>query len=147
MTMPTYLPLIFKAISLFALLTGNLATLKGLDSLLTYFPPAKATTSTASPSSKLEHQRSLITSPESILADSQYRYFGATWASYGGLLWWIADDIEARKVPLSILAGFMVVGGVGRVISGVKYGFSHGAAKVATVAEFVMPGLLWVVLR
>lgn len=131
---PTYLPHALKAFSLFAIATGTSATLKGLNSALSYFP----TISTPS---------SLVASPPSVLADSNYAYFGAMWAGYGGMLWWTSDDLRERKVPLAILGGFMVLGGVGRAFSAWRFGFSHGAAKVATVVEFVAPVLIWAMLR
>ena len=133
-SVPTYLPPILKTFSVFALATGTAATFKGLNSVLSYFPSNPTPTT-------------LIASPPSILGDSNFAYFGAMWASYGGILWWTSNDLEERKVPLAILGAFMVLGGVGRGFSAWRFGFSHGAAKVATVLEFVGPAVIWAVLR
>lgn len=73
--------------------------------------------------------------------DFHFRYFGAMWAAWGGLTYWAATDVRERAVPLKILWGFMVLGGLGRAHSAWKYGFSNASAVVATVTEFVLPGV------
>jgi hypothetical protein len=88
-----------------------------------------------------------ISTPQTILADSHFRYFGAMWAAWGGLCWWASDDVKGRVVPLRILWGFMVLGGLGRAQSAWKYGFSTGWAVAATAVEFVVPAVVLGLLK
>ncbi|KAM5355175.1 hypothetical protein ACJ41O_001821 [Fusarium nematophilum] len=120
-----------KGISIFSIVTGSLDVLLGTrlivpapDQQLPFDPPALA------------------------LVDSQLRFLGAMWAGYGTLLWWASNDVRARRVPLALLGVAMLAGGVGRLASGLSYGWS-APLKVATAAELVLlgPGMIYLSLR
>jgi hypothetical protein len=118
--------------SIFALASGAIATFTGLRMVENYIPSSTPFA---------------VTGPRTILADSHFRYFGAMWAAWGGLMWWAAEDVRARVTPLRMLWGFMVLGGLGRAHSAWKYGFSTVWAVVATGVEFVVPAAVLVSLR
>ncbi|KAK3067283.1 hypothetical protein LTR53_015936 [Teratosphaeriaceae sp. CCFEE 6253] len=117
-----------KAFSLFAIATGTLDILLGT---------AMAGTPAESPA----------TSPTMRLIDSQLRFLGAMWAGYGLMLWWITDDLPGRRTPLALLSGVMVAGGVGRAISGARYGFSATWVAVAMWVELLGPAGLYLLAR
>lgn len=78
-----------------------------------------------------------------IFADSQIRFLGGMWAGWGATLWWISNDIENRQVPLAIFGAFFVFGGLGRAISGARYGFKPGMLLPFTIIEVVTPPAVW----
>ena len=117
---------VLKVSSVFALVTGSSDVLLGAGTL------AK-TTNTPFP----------VRSAAEVLADSQIRFLGSAWAAFGGLLWWISNDVDERRVPLAILGGFMVFGGIGRAISGALYGFPSRLLVGATTVELVAPPAIW----
>ena len=59
------------------------------------------------------------------------------------MLWWASDDIRTRQTPLAILAGVMVFAGVGKLVSGVQYGFGSRVLAVAAAGEVLVPVALW----
>lgn len=63
------------------------------------------------------------------------------------MLWWASNDIRARRAPLALLSGVFWVAGVGRAVSGLRYGFSFPLVKVATAAELVGPPLVYLMSR
>ncbi|THC91133.1 hypothetical protein EYZ11_009403 [Aspergillus tanneri] len=97
-------PTTLKACSMFAMLTGSMDVIFGADMI----------TSAAGPLP--------LGSPAITLLDSQIRYLGAMWAGYGVMLWWTSNDLQTRKAPLDLLAGIMFVGGIGRLVSGMRAG-------------------------
>lgn len=80
-----------------------------------------------------------INTPAAVLADSQLRFLGGIWAGYGLMLWWAASDLRARRVPLALLGGVMVFGGIGRSISGALYGFGSSLIVGFTAIELIVP--------
>lgn len=82
--------------------------------------------------------------PAAVLADSHLRYWAGIWASTGVLLWWTSEDIAARKFPLLVMGAGSILGGVGRLISGIKLGFQpEGLVKTITVVEILAPVAAW----
>src|ERR1700722_4006484 len=71
--------------------------------------------------------------------DSRKRFYSAYFAGYG-----VAWLFAARRSPLGatdvrLLAGLMLVSGVGRVISLVQNGRPHWFHEVLTAVEFIIP--------
>lgn len=71
--------------------------------------------------------------------DSRERFYSAIFAGYG--LAWIQ---AARRVPMrasevQVLAGVMLAGGVGRLISVVRNGRPHWFQDILAGAEFAFP--------
>jgi hypothetical protein len=84
-----------------------------------------------------------VNDPPHVFADSQIRFLGATWASWGAMMWWVSDDLAERRTPFAILSFFFALGGVGRVIGGMKYGFRPSILRLLTVIELVAPAITW----
>jgi hypothetical protein len=75
--------------------------------------------------------------------DSRERFYSAIFAGYG-----IAWVRAARKSPISandvrLLAGVMLAGGVGRLVSLVRNGRPHWFQDVLTAIEFAVPAVLF----
>lgn len=114
-----------KIFATFAMFTGSLDIIGGHKTLI----PAS--------------ERSLL--PRSTLAtlDNQLRFLGATWAGYGAMLWWASNDLQTRQVPLSLLGAVMFLAGIGRLTSGLSYGWAATWLKVAAGIELVIPPLMY----
>ena len=119
-----HLPQTLKVCSAFAITTGSLDAGLGIRMLgkESDFPTA---------------------SPTTAFADSQFRFLGAMWAGYGVLLWWTSNDLQGRQIPLGLLGGVMLAGGVGRALSALKYGFSAPWVQVAMWVELLGPGVIY----
>lgn len=87
-----------------------------------------------------------VTTASQVFADSQIRFLGAIWAGFGAMLWWVSDDLVERRTPLAILNVVFALGGVGRAISGIKYGFKPAFVLPFTIVELVAPALVWLAL-
>ncbi|CAI7617785.1 unnamed protein product [Penicillium manginii] len=110
-----------KACSIFAMITGTMDVCLGIgmiDSTLGPIPTGSVAMA---------------------LVDSQIRFLGAMWAGYGVMLWWTSSDLETRRTPLGLLAGIMFVGGLGRLASGLRHGFSESWVQVAMLTELLGP--------
>jgi len=75
--------------------------------------------------------------------DSRERFYSAFFAGYG--VAWLA---AARKSPIRaadvhLLAGLMLLGAVGRVLSLVHNGRPHWFQEVLTAVEFVVPAVFF----
>ena len=75
--------------------------------------------------------------------DSRERFYSAFFAGYG--VAWLG---AARKTPIRagdvrLLAGLMLLGAVGRVISLVHNGRPHWLQEVLTAVEFVVPAVFF----
>lgn len=92
------------------------------------------------------HDRFPLTTTSQIFADSQIRYFGAMWACWGAMMWWASNDVLERRTPIDILSAFMVIGGVGRVIGGIRHGFKPDIVLPFTIIELVVPPAVWLML-
>ena len=73
------------------------------------------------------------------LLDSQMRYLGATWAGFGGVLWWAAGDLVSRGTVLKILAAAVFAGGLGRLASEMVMGPSGVLVKGFIALELLGP--------
>lgn len=78
-----------------------------------------------------------------ILADSQIRFLGGMWAGWGAMLWWVSNDIKNRRAPLAIFGAFLMIGGLGRTISGIRHGFKPGMLLPFTLIELFVPPVVW----
>jgi hypothetical protein len=90
-----------------------------------------------------ESERALLPTPTLAFVDNQLRFLGAIWSGYGMVLWWASNNLQARKVPLSLLGTAMVIGGIGRLTSGLTLGWTPSGLKIATAAELVVPPLIY----
>jgi hypothetical protein len=71
--------------------------------------------------------------------DSRERFYGAVFLGYG-LAWeWAARRTPTPAGLVQFLAGILLLGGVGRVISVVDRGRPHRFQTALTVVEFVLP--------
>lgn len=122
--MAAAIPTILKGYALFAFLMGSSNTAYGETMLgdTTLFKPNSAT---------------------SALTDSQIRYLGAQFAATGAIAWWVSNNVLERKMPLAIIGAGLVVGGLGRLRTGLKHGFEP-RMKAAMGVELVLPTLFWV---
>ena len=114
-----------KVFALFSIFTGTMDVVLGHKMLV----PAS--------------ERSLL--PRSTLAvlDNQLRFLGTMWAGYGSILWWTTNDLTSRQIPLSLLGLFMFLAGVGRLTSGLAYGWGASWTKIAAGVELVGPPLIY----
>lgn len=103
------LPNLLKAASIFAMSTGALDIMLGINSIQAFNSQAAPLPSTL---------------PIYAVADSQFRYLGSAWAAFGMVLWWVSGDVRARRTPLRLLMAGMAAGGLGRVLSALKYGIA-----------------------
>lgn len=117
-----------KAMSTLALVTGLMDVCLGKDFVEQVTGPINA-------------------SPEAVaLIDSQMRYLGSIWAGYGSLLWWTSNNLQSRRHLLPFLGGSMLLGGVGRLVSGLSYGFAPPVMAFFTGLELVLPPLVWLLI-
>jgi hypothetical protein len=126
----SYLPIILKGAGVFAIVMGTLNTII--------------------PTRMISNTSKDVYSPQTpaqILADSHLRYWAGVWASTGAIFWWASNDLAARRVPVDLVGLGYVFGGVGRVISGMKYGYKpEGLVKTITAIEIVAPIAIWYLL-
>ena len=80
--------------------------------------------------------------------DSRERFYNAIFFGYGVAWLWVARQ---RPIPATLvywLAGFMFLGGIGRVISMIQYGAPHWFQIPLTVIELVLPPVyVWLASR
>ncbi|KAF4964331.1 hypothetical protein FSARC_7737 [Fusarium sarcochroum] len=88
-------------------------------------------------------ERSLLPRSTLSVLDNQLRFLGAIWAGYGSVLWWATNDFSSRQVPLSLLGIVLFLSGVGRLTSGLSYGWGAAWTKVAAGIELVFPPLIY----
>ncbi|KAF5001071.1 hypothetical protein FGRMN_1265 [Fusarium graminum] len=82
--------------------------------------------------------------PDTIaLLDSQYRYLGSMFIGYGAALGWTAYDIPERQFLLNILLAAIAVGGAGRGLSAMFFGWGIPFSKRAAIREVIFPGLIY----
>lgn len=71
--------------------------------------------------------------------DSRERFYGAVFAGYG-LAWAAAARVRPIAVPaVLLLAGVMLMGGLGRALSVLTHGWPHWFQVVLMVTELVLP--------
>jgi Domain of unknown function (DUF4345) len=78
-------------------------------------------------------------SPTGVTVDSRERFYNAIFIGYGLAWLWVARQ---RPIPATVvrwLAGLLLLGGVGRVISVAWYGWPHGFQVALGVVELTVP--------
>lgn len=90
-----------------------------------------------------ESERALLPTPTLAFVDNQLRFLGAIWSGYGMILWWASSNLQARKIPLSLLGTAMFLAGIGRLTSGLSLGWTPSWLKIAAAAELVVPPLIY----
>lgn len=76
--------------------------------------------------------------------DSQNRFYGTVFMAYGPLLFLCATDIRAYASLFKILAWFLILAGIGRVISEVFCGMPSAFIVALLVIEVVVIPILLV---
>ncbi|MBU2666614.1 DUF4345 domain-containing protein [Actinoplanes bogorensis] len=71
--------------------------------------------------------------------DSRERFYNAIFFGYGVAWLWAARQNPVPALVVRALAGFMFLGGIGRVISLAQYGSPHWFQIPLTVIELVVP--------
>ncbi|MFP6837626.1 MAG: DUF4345 domain-containing protein [Pseudomonadales bacterium] len=74
-------------------------------------------------------------------SDNEFRFFSAFWLGYGGLCFWVARDLSARRGFIPALALVMFPGGVGRALSYALVGEPTPTYVIGCVVELVIPPL------
>jgi Domain of unknown function (DUF4345) len=76
--------------------------------------------------------------------DSQNRFYGVVFMGYGALLFLCATDVRRHATLFRILAGFIFLGGVARLLSMALRGVPSAPVVALTVVELAgIPLLLW----
>jgi hypothetical protein len=75
--------------------------------------------------------------------DSRERFYSACFAGYGFAWMRAARKTPIRAADVRLLAGVMLLGGIGRVISLVRNGRPHWFQEVLTAIEFVVPAVFF----
>jgi hypothetical protein len=76
-----------------------------------------------------------------VTVDSRERFYNAIFLGYGLAWWWASRRSPVPSAAVRFLAGLMFLGGVGRVISLVQYGWPHWFQVPLTVLELTLPPL------
>lgn len=74
--------------------------------------------------------------------DSQNRFYGASFAIYGVLLWYCARDIGAHSRLLRIVLALFFFGGCARGLSAIQYGLPSPPIIALWSLELILPPLL-----
>ncbi|MDE0856456.1 MAG: DUF4345 domain-containing protein [Nevskia sp.] len=85
--------------------------------------------------------------PAQVLADpvldSQNRFYGTTFIGYGALIFLCAADLRRYAAVLALVAGFVALGGVARLLSIALHGMPPPPVLGLTLLELLgMPALL-----
>lgn len=76
--------------------------------------------------------------------DSLGRFFGAVFAGYGLAWLWVARQRPIPATAVRWLAGVLLLGGAGRLLSLARHGWPHWFQVVLTVIELALPPVyLW----
>jgi hypothetical protein len=87
--------------------------------------------------------------PDAINAslDSQNRFYGASFAIYGALLWYCARDLRTHAGLLTIVLVLFFFGGCARGLSAIQYGPPSPPIIALWAVELIIPPLLLIWLR
>ena len=125
-----YTPIILKAASVFFIYAGAEHVVRGINKYLS-----------------IEEQEKLPSQTVAFM-DSQYRFLGGIFIGFGVAVAWTVSNIPAYWVPLKILLGAMMLGGVGRAVSAAVYGWKPTWTRQATINELIIPpALYWIGIR
>ena len=76
--------------------------------------------------------------------DSQNRFYGVIFIGYGTLIFLCASDVRKYSSVLRIVAGFIFLGGFGRLVSIVLFGLPTPPVIALIAVELIgVPLLLW----
>jgi hypothetical protein len=73
--------------------------------------------------------------------DSRERFYNAIFFGYGVAWIWVARQSPIPATAVRWLAGFMLLGGIGRIVSLIQHGAPHWFQIPLTVIELVLPPL------
>lgn len=76
--------------------------------------------------------------------DSQNRFYGASFAIYGALLWYCARDVRAHAGLLKIVLALFFFGGFARGLSALQYGLPSPPIIALWAVELLVPPLLFI---
>ncbi|KAI1050794.1 hypothetical protein LB507_009361 [Fusarium sp. FIESC RH6] len=125
-----YTPIILKAASVFFIYAGTEHVVRGINKYLS-----------------IEEQEKLPSQTVAFM-DSQYRFLGGIFIGFGAAVVWTVSNIPAYWIPLKILLGAMMLGGVGRAVSAAVYGWKPTWTRQATINELIIPpALYWFGIR
>jgi len=79
------------------------------------------------PSIQLGNGESLETGKASPSLDNAYRFLAGVWIGVGILFLLFVRDLEHYKVAMMVLLGVMAIGGIGRLLSLMRYGMPSDA--------------------
>jgi hypothetical protein len=75
--------------------------------------------------------------------DSRERFYNGIFAGYGLLWLWVARRRPIPATVVRMLSAAMFLGGIGRVVSVVQYGWPHWFQVPLAVIEVVVPPVLF----
>lgn len=86
--------------------------------------------------------------PVNATMDSEDRFYGSMFMSYGAALLWAARDPRARVGLIKFLAAAFFVSGLARIVSMLAVGLPHPLFVFLTAVELLLPLLLaWLASR
>lgn len=74
--------------------------------------------------------------------DSQNRFYGASFAIYGALLWYCARDLRGHGGLLKLVLALFFFGGCARGLSALQYGLPSLPILALWAVELIVPPLL-----
>jgi uncharacterized protein DUF4345 len=77
--------------------------------------------------------------PVGVTVDSRERFYNAIFIGYGLAWLWVARQSPIPASAVRRLAGILLLGGVGRVISVAWYGWPHGFQVALAIVELTVP--------
>jgi|CXWL01.1.fsa_nt_gi hypothetical protein len=75
--------------------------------------------------------------------DNQSRYLSGMYLLFPFLIWWIIPSIERHAIPIRIIAAAMMCGGIGRLISLMRYGSGDDGQLISMGVEICAPLLIY----
>jgi Domain of unknown function (DUF4345) len=85
--------------------------------------------------------------PVNATMDSEDRFYATLFVGYGIAMLWCVRAIDRRALCIRFLAGLLFASGISRVVSMVAVGPPNLLFQVLTGVEFVVPVLVWWLLR
>jgi hypothetical protein len=85
--------------------------------------------------------------PVNATMDSEDRFYATLFLGYGVAVMWCLRAIDRRAQIIRFLAGLLFAGGVARVVSMLEVGPPNALFQALTAVEFVVPVLIWYLLR
>jgi Domain of unknown function (DUF4345) len=79
-----------------------------------------------------------------VLLDTNLRFYSGVWIGLGVALFWLIPTIERQTVLFRVLWGMIFLGGVGRLLSMILFGWPPVAFVAFTAIEIVgAPLFIW----